>query len=164
MTRYHITVENHGGKMRGYCGIGIVNGKTVANLGTLWRSAYCLGADFIFTIGARYSKQSSDTVRAYRHIPLWNFIDFEDFNTHRPYGCVLVGIELTDRSKPLGTFCHPERAIYLLGQEDGSLSPQILDKCNHIIQFTSKHCLNVASAGTVVLYDRQMKNALSHSN
>ena len=31
------------GFMRGYFGIGIENGKTVANIGTLWRSAHNLG-------------------------------------------------------------------------------------------------------------------------
>lgn len=36
---------------RGYFGIGIFHGKSSENLGTLWRSAAILGADFIFTIG-----------------------------------------------------------------------------------------------------------------
>lgn len=35
---------------RGYFGIGIYNGKNTANIGTLWRSAAILGANFIFTI------------------------------------------------------------------------------------------------------------------
>ena len=146
--------------MRGYCGIGIMNGKTPENLGTLWRSAWCLGANFIFTIGKRYKKQSSDTTATYRKIPLYHYDDFEDFNKHRPYDCLLVGVELTAHAKDLTAFVHPERAIYLLGQEDGSLAPKVLDKCNHIVKFTSKHCLNVASAGTVILYDRQLKDAL----
>ena len=33
---------------RGFFGIGVENLKTKANLGTLWRSAINLGADFIF--------------------------------------------------------------------------------------------------------------------
>jgi tRNA (guanosine-2'-O-)-methyltransferase len=44
--------------MRGYYGIGIENVKTAENVGTLWRSAYILGASFIFTIGKRYKKQA----------------------------------------------------------------------------------------------------------
>ena len=104
--------------MRGYCGIGIYNGKTEVNVGTLWRSAYCFDADFIFTIGKRYKKQASDTVQAHRHIPLWHFDTFEDFHKHIPYDCQLVGVELCDGAKQLETFVHPERAIYILGQED----------------------------------------------
>jgi tRNA G18 (ribose-2'-O)-methylase SpoU len=144
-------------KSRGYCGIGIENPKTITNLGTLWRSAYCLGADFIFTIGDRYHKQSSDTVKAYRHIPYFRYKDIDDFKEHIPYDCQVVGVELLDCAAPLESFCHPQRAIYLLGKEDGDLSKKAIELCQHIVKFSSKHCLNVSSAGTVVLYDRQVK-------
>jgi len=142
---------------RGYCGIGMYSPKTSMNLGTLWRSAYCLGADFIFTIGDRYKKQCSDTVKAYRHIPYWRFEDSIDFQKHIPYDCHLVCVELTESARSLKTFVHPERAIYLLGPEDGNIPLELLVKAQHIVRFDSKHCLNVASAGTVVLYDRQSK-------
>lgn len=48
--------------MRGYFEIGIYNNKTPSNLGTLWRSAYQLGAAGIFVIGQRYPKQASDYI------------------------------------------------------------------------------------------------------
>ena len=144
-------------KERGYCGIGICNPKIEINLGTLWRSAHCLGADFIFTIGDRYKKQCSDTTKAYKHIPYFRFTTIKDFLEHLPYDCQLVGVELLDIAQPLETFIHPERAIYILGQEDGNLKKEIIEKCQHIVKFESKYCLNVASAGTVVLYDRQSK-------
>ena len=38
----------------GYFGIGICGGKTAANQGTLWRSAYQMGAQYTFMIGARF--------------------------------------------------------------------------------------------------------------
>jgi tRNA G18 (ribose-2'-O)-methylase SpoU len=56
--------------MSGYFEIGINNGKTEHNIGTLWRSAYQLGANSIFTIGRRYNKQSSDTYNVPDQIPL----------------------------------------------------------------------------------------------
>ncbi len=143
--------------MRGYCGIGIERSKTPQNVGTLWRSAFCLGADFIFVIGRRYPKQCTDTVQAYKHIPYFEFKDFEDFKSHIPFDCPVVGVELTENAKPLETFCHPERAIYLLGPEDGSISAKALSVCHHKVKFSARHCLNVASAGTVVLYDRKLK-------
>lgn len=143
--------------LRGYCGIGIHYVKNNVNVGTLWRSAYCLGADFIFTIGKRYKREASDTTKAFKHIPLWTFDTVDDFLCHMPRDCQLIGIEITDTAKSLEVFCHPERAIYLLGQEDGSLPQGILNRCVHVVKFTSRHCLNVASAGTVVLYDRQTK-------
>jgi tRNA (guanosine-2'-O-)-methyltransferase len=121
------------------------------------RSAVCLGADFIFVIGRRYDRQATDTVAAHRHIPLYVYSDLDDFNTHRPYDAPLIGVELTDEATPLERFSHPERAIYLLGPEDGSLTRRALEMCQHVVKFQSAYCLNVAAAGSIVMYDRQMK-------
>jgi tRNA G18 (ribose-2'-O)-methylase SpoU len=147
-------------KSRGYFGIGIERSKNPANVGTLWRSAYSLGASFIFTIGKRYPKQASDTPETWRHIPLLEFADVADFAEHRPYDCQTVGVEICSRAEPLELFSHPARAIYLLGPEDGSISTAALDLCQKVVQFDSTYCLNVASAGTVVMYDRQTKALL----
>ena len=43
--------------MSNFYGIGIVNTKTEANIGTLWRSAHAFGASFIFTVGRRYRRR-----------------------------------------------------------------------------------------------------------
>ena len=146
-------------RSRGFFGIGIERSKTEANVGTLWRSAYSLGASFIFTVGRRYPRQSSDTTESWRHIPLLEFASIDDLREHVPYDCQLVGVELTPTAVALETFRHPERAIYLLGPEDGSLSPRAMDACQHMVRFASSFCLNVAAAGTVVMYDRQTKRA-----
>lgn len=66
--------------MRGYFGIGIINGKTPENLGTLWRSANLYGAAFIFTVGKRYKRQSSDTPNTPRHIPLFEYQSLDDLS------------------------------------------------------------------------------------
>lgn len=143
---------------RGYFGIGIENTKTKANIGTLWRSAYGLGAAFIFVIGERYKKQASDTVKAMRHIPMYHYDNFEQFYDHMPKDCQLIGVELHEKARELSGYGHPERAIYLLGAEDSGLSKRALEKCHSIIQFESKHCLNVAVAGSIIMYDRQSKH------
>lgn len=143
---------------RGYCGIGVENAKNIKNIGTLWRSAYCLGASFFFTIGSRYEYQSSDTTKTWKHLAYWRFRDWDDFHEHIPHDCQLVAVELVDNARPLETFTHPERAIYLLGPEDGGLSKNALVHAQHVVKFTSKLCLNVAAAGSVVLYDRRVKS------
>ena len=38
---------------KGYCAIGVYRGKTTHNLGTLWRSAYILGAAYILWLYKR---------------------------------------------------------------------------------------------------------------
>lgn len=139
---------------RGYFGIGIENTKTPANLGTLWRSAYCFGAAFLFTIHQRWPRQASDTCKAWRHVPLIEHGTFEEFRHGIPRDCVLVGIELDDKAKPLKSFQHPERAVYLLGAEDYGLSTEARKQCHVLIQIDSIKCLNVATAGSIVMWHR----------
>ena len=142
---------------RGYFGIGIFHGKTEANIGTLWRSAAILGADFIFTIGKRYKRQSSDTMKTPRHIPLYHYTDYDDFFRHIPYDCPVIAIELSDQSVPLEGYKHPERCIYLLGAEDGGIPDSILARCRETVQLIGDYCMNVATAGSIVMYDRAAK-------
>ena len=141
--------------MHGYFEIGIYHCKTPMNLGTLWRSAYQLGAAGIFLIGARFRKQASDTLQAYRHIPLREYSDFEHFQSARPYDCMLVGVEMGGKS--LSGYTHPQRAIYLLGAEDHGLPARIAEKCQRIISLEAIHrpSYNVAVAGSLVMYHRQ---------
>ncbi len=143
--------------MRGYFGIGMLDPKYDVNLGTLWRSAFAFGANFIFTVGARYSRQPSDTTESIRHIPYWRFTDLTDFVQHLPPEANLVAVERDETAMDLQKFAHPERAVYLLGPEDGSLGSEVIEKCAYVIRFDSRYCLNVSVAGSVVLYDRLAK-------
>jgi tRNA G18 (ribose-2'-O)-methylase SpoU len=144
---------------RGYFGIGIYNGKTVENLGTLWRSANLMGASFIYTIGRRYKKQASDTLQTYRHIPLYHYETFEEFFKALPYDCRLVAVELDKRSTPISKFSHHQRCIYLLGSEDNGLPASVLSKCHNIVQLPGEFSMNVAVAGSIIMYDRINKVA-----
>lgn len=68
--------------------------------------------------------------------------------------CWLVGIKQSGYSLDLKIFHHPERCIYLLGAEDHGLSQDIMDKCQRIVHIDTSMCLNVAVAGSIVMYDR----------
>lgn len=144
---------------RGYYGIGIVGAKTAANVGTLWRSAAILGAAFIFTAGKRFPRQASDTIKAWRHVPMFEFDSAEDLLEHVPYACVPVAVELAEEARPLAAYSHPDRACYILGAEDGGIPRRVLDQCRDVLVIPGEHCLNVAVAGSIVLYDRVTKVA-----
>lgn len=145
---------------RGYYGIGIYNCKNYTNIGTLWRSAAILGADFIFVIGKRYHKQCSDTMNTPRHIPLYHYDDWNDFFKHVPYNCPVIAVELDEHSIPLESYSHRERCIYLLGAEDGGIPKEILSKCKETVQLLGDYCMNVSTAGSIVMYDRATKRGL----
>ncbi|ANH58949.1 RNA methyltransferase [Dokdonia donghaensis] len=139
-----------------FFGIGIQNGKTPENLGVLWRSAQNLGASFIFTIGNRYAKQASDTHNAVSAMPYYHYDNFDDFFNHLPKGARIVGVELDERAQPLETFEHPRRCVYLLGAEDHGLTREAIDRSHFLVKFSSTLSLNVAVAGSIVLYDRAL--------
>ena len=145
---------------QGYFGIGIQNGKTPENLGVLWRSAQNMGASFIFTIGNRYAKQACDTHKAVGAMPYFHYNTFEEFYEMLPKGAMLVGVELNPRSVPLETFEHPRRCVYLLGAEDHGLPKAAMEKSHHLVKFDTPKSLNVAVAGSIVMYDRNMKKFL----
>jgi len=142
---------------RGYFGIGIYNGKNAGNIGTLWRSAAILGADFIFTVGHRYQRQCSDTMKTPRHIPLYHYRDGQDFFDHVPYDCPVVAVELAEKAVMLDRYHHRERCIYLLGAEDNGIPSAILERCLDVVQIPGDYCYNVSVAGSIVMYDRTVK-------
>lgn len=142
---------------QGYFGIGIQNGKTPENLGVLWRSAQNMGANFIFTIGNRYAKQACDTHKAVGAMPYFHYDTFEDFFEHLPKGAMLVGVELDKKAVPLESFEHPRRCVYLLGAEDHGLPKRAKEKSHFLVKFDTPLSINVAVAGSIVMYDRNMK-------
>lgn len=137
-----------------FFGIGILHGKTPENLGVLWRTAQNLGASYIFTIGKRYANQASDTHNAVKSLPYFHYETFTDFFNHLPKGARIVGIEKTEKATSLEDFNHPKRCVYLLGAEDHGLSNEAIEKSRFLVQFPSEYSLNVAVAGSIVMYDR----------
>ncbi len=141
----------------GYCAIGVFRGKTEHNIGTLWRSAYILGAAYIFTVEKKYKKQSSDVVRAWSRIPLFHYKSFDDLLNNIPHDCRLIGVEMDESASFLHEFEHPKRAIYILGAENEGLPKELLDKCHFVIKLPGNSSLNAGVAGSIVLHDRASK-------
>ena len=144
-------------KDKGYYGIGCINMKTEVNYGTLFRTAQILDADFVFLIGRKFKRTPSDTMCSYRHLPVFEYETFEDFKKHLPFGCELVCVELTDNAIILGEFKHPKQAAYLLGAEDTGIPNEILEQSNYIVKLIGNRSMNVAVAGSIVIYDRIKK-------
>ena len=155
-----ISASIPGGKLPidGYFGIGIFSPKTSSNVGTLWRSAYQLGASILYTIGGRYKASSTDTLNVPARIP---FIELDDWSSFAewsaPKAAVWVAIEMG--GTPLTEFKHPRNAIYILGSEDHGLPKSVVRGCREVVSLESEFygSYNVAVAGSIVMYDRLMK-------
>lgn len=139
---------------RGYFAIGAERISKSLNLGNLMRSAHGFGAGFTFTVGATYQalEAAADTSKGVRHLPHYNWSSVGEIAL--PQGCQLVGVELLDEAVDLPEFRHPLRAAYVLGPERGSLSPELVARCQHVVKIPTRFCVNVAMAGAIVMYDR----------
>ncbi len=87
-------------------------------------------------------------------MPYFHYETFTDFFNHLPKGARIVGIEKTEKATSLEDFNHPKRCVYLLGAEDHGLSNEAIEKSHFLVQFPSEYSLNVAVAGSIVMYDR----------
>ena len=145
---------------RGFFLIGVYRPKAEVNVGTLWRHAFLFGAVGCFTVGLRYRHQTSDTLKTTRHIPLTHYADIDDLIKHLPNDCPLVAVELCDKAKPLDSFNHEERCCYLLGAEDDGLPIEVLARAHRhvVIPSPMERSMNVAVAGSIVMYDRYVKS------
>lgn len=137
--------------------IGIYKPKTAENIGSLWRTAYILGAQYIFLIDKRYTRQATDVLNVWSRIPLFQFKNFDEFYNAIPYNSRLVGVEMDDKAVDLKDYEHPRRGIYVLGAEDGGLPKEYRDRCHSLVKLPGNFSLNVAVTGSVVLYDRISK-------
>lgn len=140
--------------MRGYFAIGVEGGDKIGNLGNLMRTAHAFGASFAFSVGRdKFSgKAYSDTSASREQVPFYAFESLGDLVL--PKLCALVGVELSDDAVDLPSFTHPRQAAYVLGPERGSLSPDMAARCDHLVRIPTQFCLNQATAGAIIMYDR----------
>ena len=143
---------------KGYCGIGIYMPKTKENIGTLIRSAKMFGADFVFMIGQRYVSQCS-SVKLDEKIPIFYYKDFKTFCDCMPPIERYCVVELTENARPLAKYSHRRKGIYILGAEDSGIPKEILEseRCE-FVKIEGNSSLNVAVAGSIILYDRFIKS------
>ena len=143
--------------MRGYAVVALDRPKTRENIGSVLRACHCFRSAGVVVYGARYHPACTDTTAAWRHMPL---VHVEDLRAAIPYDCVPVAVEITEGAVSLEGYAHPERAFYVFGPEDGSVRAEVLAWCRDVVRIPTAHCLNLAAAVNVVLYDRVAKQRM----
>lgn len=139
---------------RGFACVGLHQPKNPLNVGAVLRAAGCFNASLIAISGARYKNSTSDTQKAWKHIPT---VHCENLATVLPKGCVPVAVDILPGAIALDKYAHPERAFYIFGGEDRTLDDSVLEWCRDRVFIGSQFCLNVAAAVNIVLYDRSVK-------
>ena len=146
-------------KERGFACIALDRPTDPVNVGHALRAAFCFDARFVIiggeTSGIRLPKLHTDPMRSFRHIPV---IRSKNLLDAIPEGTTIVGIELADDASTLMDFKHPERACYVFGPENGSISDEILARCTHKIMIPTMASLNLGMTVNIVMYDRLAKS------
>lgn len=120
---------------------------------------YILGASFIFTVDKKYKHQGSDITKSWTRIPLYHFQTFEELKNNLPYSTRLIAVEMGKAAIAISEFEHPDRSVYLLGNEISGLPLQIAEQCHSLIKLPGEYSLNVAVTGSIVMYDRITKHS-----
>jgi tRNA(Leu) C34 or U34 (ribose-2'-O)-methylase TrmL len=141
--------------------VALVNPKYPHNVGQAVRAASCWGAKQVWFSGNRVKLESSkrlpreERMKGYRDVELRQHdYFFDQFDRD----VIPVAIELLPAAESLHHFVHPEKAVYIFGPEDGGLKPMDLKHCHRFVVIPTKHCLNLAAAVNIVLYDRLAKS------
>lgn len=138
----------------------MINPKYEVNVVKTIRTCSCFGVGQLWFTGDRVKEPGEgqrlpreERMKAYQDVDLINFDYPFDMFPKVP----VVGVEVQPGAVPLPQFEHPENALYMFGPEDGGLSSMERRHVHHFVSIPTRHCLNLAVAVSLVLYDRQAK-------
>lgn len=146
-------------------GIIMVNTKYVHNVAAAIRAASCFDVSRLVWTGPRVDPEGLDRLPREERMKGYKDVLWSHDKLNKPFelfehGVIPVCVELVENSETLSVFEHPENPVYVFGPEDGGV-PQVLRRfCHRFVHIPSNHCLNLACAINVVLYDRKMKRQL----
>jgi tRNA(Leu) C34 or U34 (ribose-2'-O)-methylase TrmL len=147
--------------------VALIDPKYPHNVGAALRACSCWGVGQLWWTGKRVAPNVPRGERLPREERMKGFRDVETVRDDRVFdrfesGAVTpVAVELRPQSESLVSFEHPEDALYVFGPEDGSLPKTVRLLCHRFVVIPTHHCLNLAAAVNVVLYDRRFKRQQS---
>jgi len=148
--------------------IGLINPKSPDNVGSVMRAAGNFRVDSVFYTGQRYPRaiqrkpRSVDMSRKVsQNIPLSKV---SCLLKNIPDDMKIVCVEFAENAMAITTYQHPEKAFYIFGPEDGSISQDIIDKADAVIYVPTVGCMNLGASVNVVLYDRTAKSSLRYES
>lgn len=141
--------------------IALTDPKSPTNVGGVMRAAGCYQANEVLYSGIRYAKAAkfqTDTKAVSNKIPLKHV---ENFFVNKPNDVKVVCVDLVEGAIPLPDFIHPEKALYIFGPEDGTISQTVVDQADSVVYVPTIGCMNLAASVNVLLYDRLAKSTLA---
>ncbi len=141
--------------------IGLINPKSPDNVNSVMRAAANYAVDAVFYSGSRYqralefsSKIPNISRSLCRDIPK---SPVDDMTDQLSENMQMVCVEFAEDAISLPEYQPPEKALYVFGPEDGSISQDIIDHADAVIYIPTHGCMNLAATVNVLLYDRLAK-------
>ena len=133
------------------------------NVGTLVRTAHAVAAQEVILVGDReWNIEAAKTAEYFTDVTILE--DEAAFLDHiRQRNLTLVAVELDDRSVSMFDAEYPENPCFLLGAERDGLPQSLINAAEIVVQIPQwglVPCLNLAVAGSIVLYDYLAKRKL----
>ena len=141
--------------------IGLSNPKTPTNVGAVMRAASCFQASAVFYTGERYDRAVRFYTDPQASASTTSLSEVSCLLESIPKDNKIVCVELVEGATALPEYHHPNKAFYIFGPEDGTLSQETIDSADAVVYIPTIGCLNVAMAVNVVLYDRLVKSGHS---
>jgi len=126
------------------------------NVGTLVRTAHAVAAQEVVLVGDReWNIEAAKTAQDFTDVTILE--DETAFLDHvRNRNWSLVAVELDDRAVSLFEAEYPPNPCFLLGAERDGLPQSLIDAAEVVVQIPQwglVPCLNLAVAGSIVMYD-----------
>jgi tRNA(Leu) C34 or U34 (ribose-2'-O)-methylase TrmL len=147
--------------------VALIDPKYPHNVGAALRACACWGVGQLWWTGRRVRLDVArgrrlpreERMKGYRGVEMC--IDDRVFDRFPRGTATPIAVELLPTAESLADFEHPEDALYVFGPEDGGLPKPVRLLCHRFVFIPTHHCLNLAAAVNVVLYDRRLKRHLS---
>lgn len=132
--------------------VGIYRPNTTEPAHRLARAAASLGAAGFFTVGPSQITRTD--------IPVRHFMSVQEARSYLP-AYPWIAVEVDVRAESLDTFTHPVDAIYLFGDQNGTIPREVLRDMAGVVEVDTDGpgFLDVAVAGGIVLHDRLVKHS-----
>ncbi len=126
------------------------------NMGTIVRSANAFGVRTIHVVGRRqWNKRGAMATDKYLQLEYFTLVDEFIDEMHRR-GRTVVAIDNVADAKMLSQTALPQNAVLVFGAEGPGISPELLEKADHIVaieQLGSTRSVNVGVAAGIVMYE-----------
>ena len=143
--------------------IGLSNPKSPENVGSVMRAAGNYRVDQVLYTGSRYEralKLNPDTPNVSRKVSEnVSLVGVDSLIDDAPAGAKIICVEFAMDAVSLPLYQHPEKAYYIFGPEDGTISQDIIDRADAVVYIPTVGSMNLAATVNVVLYDRLSKLA-----